>query len=165
MHVADPAAPGASDCRRAGRVRRQPALSDATSGVAALAPRTLLGRPQDISGPADRPVPTLQSRPITSTRALADPDARLTIWDNSNIVESYSGVTTPLTFSFAREIYEYVYRQFCRMMGVPEAVIAAQDDTFRNMLGLIRGRLYYNLPTGRGSPCPGYRSIAGSWNR
>src|SRR5258705_2887553 len=31
------------------------------------------------------------------------------------------------------------------MMGVPERVIAAQDDTFRNMLGLIRGRLYYNL--------------------
>ena len=57
---------------------------------------------------------------------MADPDARLTIWDNSNIVESYSGVTTPLTFSFAREIYEDVYRQFCRMMGVPERVIAAQ---------------------------------------
>ena len=66
----------------------------------------------------------LQSRPITSLRAMADPDARLTIWDNSNIVESYSGVTTPLTFSFAREIYEDVYRQFCRMMGVPERVIA-----------------------------------------
>ena len=52
------------------------------------------------------------------------PTPRLTIWDNSNIVESYSGVTTPLTFSFAREIYQHVYRQFCRMMGVPERVIA-----------------------------------------
>ena len=76
---------------------------------------------------------------------MADPDARLTIWDNSNIVESYSGVTTPLTFSFAREIYEYVYRQFCRMMGVPERVIAEHEETFQNMLGLVRGRLYYNL--------------------
>ncbi len=57
---------------------------------------------------------------------MADPDASLAIWDNSNIVESYSGVTTPLTFSFAREIYEDVYRQFCRMMGVPERVIAGQ---------------------------------------
>ena len=73
------------------------------------------------------------------------PTRALAIWDNSNIVESYSGVTTPLTFSFAREIYEYVYRQFCRMMGVPERVIAGQDETFRNMLGLVRGRLYYNL--------------------
>jgi phosphohistidine swiveling domain-containing protein len=87
----------------------------------------------------------LQSRPITSLRALADPDARLVIWDNSNIVESYSGVTSPLTFSFAREIYQYVYQQFCRMMAVPEHVIAEHDETFRNMLGLVRGRLYYNL--------------------
>ena len=28
-----------------------------------------------------------------------------TLWDNSNIVESYSGVTTPLTFSFASYVY------------------------------------------------------------
>ena len=74
-----------------------------------------------------------------------DPDAPLTIWDNSNIVESYSGVTTPLTFSFVREIYAYVYQRFCRLMGVPPGVIAANDDTFRNMLGLVRGRIYYNL--------------------
>ena len=53
---------------------------------------------------------------------------RLVIWDNSNIVESYSGVTTPLTFSFASEIYEHVYRQFCRMMGVPERADRRHDD-------------------------------------
>ena len=68
----------------------------------------------------------LQSRPITSLRAMADPDGGLTIWDNSNIAESYSGVTTPLTFSFARGDLREVYRQFCRMMGVPERVIAGQ---------------------------------------
>ncbi len=87
----------------------------------------------------------LQSRPITSLTDRADPDATLTIWDNSNIVESYSGITTPLTFSFAREIYQHVYEQFCRLMGVPERVIGAREDIFRNMLGLVRGRLYYNL--------------------
>jgi pyruvate,water dikinase len=31
-----------------------------------------------------------------------------TLWDNSNIVESYSGVTSPLTFSFASYAYETV---------------------------------------------------------
>src|SRR5512146_522777 len=36
-------------------------------------------------------------------------------WDNSNIAESYGGITTPLTFSFARGAYEHVYRQFCRL--------------------------------------------------
>jgi pyruvate,water dikinase len=149
MHVADPAAPGGvrtADVPAA--FAEQPALSDAdVRNVAALARAAgrSFGRPQDIEWAiADRLV-LLQSRPITSLRTLADPDGRLTIWDNSNIVESYSGVTTPLTFSFAREIYEYVYRQFCRMMAVPERVIAAEDETFQNMLGLIRGRLFYNL--------------------
>jgi pyruvate,water dikinase len=126
----------------------RPALTDAeVQEVAALtrAAGRHFGRAQDVEWAIGDRLMLLQSRPITSAQSMADPDARLTIWDNSNIVESYSGVTTPLTFSFARDIYEYVYRQFCRMMGVPEAVIAAQDDTFRNMLGLIRGRLYYNL--------------------
>ena len=67
------------------------------------------------------------------------------IWDNSNIIESYNGVVSPLTFSFAREAYAGVYRQFCRMLRVPAPVIAAHDDLFGNMLGLVRGRVYYNL--------------------
>jgi rifampicin phosphotransferase len=54
----------------------------------------------------------LQARPITT---LAGGERR--IWDNSNIVESYAGVTTPLTFSFARAVYEDVYRQFCGSWG------------------------------------------------
>src|SRR5204862_5339658 len=69
----------------------------------------------------------------------------LNIWDNSNIIESYSGVTTPLTFSFAREVYEAVYRQFCRLLRVPSRRVADNDRTFANMLGLVRGRVYYNL--------------------
>src|SRR5206468_9355304 len=87
----------------------------------------------------------LQSRPITSLARTADPDGVINVWDNSNIAESYNGVTTPLTFSFARRAYEEVYRQFCRILRVPEAKIAASADVFRHMLGLIEGRVYYNL--------------------
>lgn len=87
----------------------------------------------------------LQSRPITTLRGQPDPDSRLVIWDNSNIAESYGGITTPLTFSFARRAYEAVYREFCRMMGVSEGAIAQQDSTFRCLLGLVQGRIYYNL--------------------
>jgi phosphohistidine swiveling domain-containing protein len=149
MHVPDPEAPGG--LRTVGvpaEAIEQPALADeeirAVAELARAAARHF-GNPQDIEWAiADRLV-LLQSRPITSLHLIADPDAPLVIWDNSNIVESYSGVTTPLTFSFAREIYQYVYQQFCRMMGVPERAIAQHDDVFRNMLGLIRGRLYYNL--------------------
>lgn len=87
----------------------------------------------------------LQTRPITTMRDLPDPDAVHNIWDNSNITESYSGITTPLTFSFARAAYEAVYREFCRILKVPESKICANEQVFGHMLGLIRGRVYYNL--------------------
>lgn len=87
----------------------------------------------------------LQSRPITTLARLADPDGTLNIWDNSNIAESYGGVTTPLTYSFAHYIYKEVYQQFCRIMHVPEARIAENRSIFNSMLGLIHGRVYYNL--------------------
>jgi len=104
-------------------------------------------RPQDIEWAIDDAgkLWLLQSRPITTLAALPDPDDTLRVWDNSNIAESYGGVTTPLTFSFARRIYESVYREFCRLMSVPADRIERADDVFPQMLGLIRGRTYYNL--------------------
>ena len=84
--------------------------------------------------------------PITSLEPAAPtPTRRCALWDNSNITESYGGVTTPLTFSFARYVYEEVYRQFCRVVGVPDERIAENADALRAMLGLVRGRIYYNL--------------------
>ena len=127
----------------------RPSLTDdQVREVAALAraAERHFGRPQDIEWAAEGGrFYLLQSRPITSLAALADPDGALALWDNSNIAESYGGVTTPLTYSFARSVYEEVYRQFCRIVGVPEARIADQSDALRSMLGLIRGRVYYNL--------------------
>lgn len=105
------------------------------------------GRPQDIEWAigGDGRLWLLQSRPITTLAATPDPDDPVVVWDNSNIAESYGGVTTPLTFSFARRIYESVYREFCRLMSVPSGRIARAEDVFPRMLGLIRGRTYYNL--------------------
>lgn len=128
----------------------EPSLSDArVRRVAALA-RLMerhFGCPQDIEWAfAGDILYLLQSRGITNLPADAgEIGDRARLWDNSNIVESYSGITTPLTFSFARSAYEGVYRQFARFMGVSPAHIAANDEVFRNMLGLIRGRVYYNL--------------------
>lgn len=104
------------------------------------------GRYQDIEWAyAQGKLYLLQSRPITALRDLPDPDGERNLWDNSNIAESYGGITTPLTFSFARSVYESVYREFCRILQVPEAIIEANDTVFKRMLGLIRGRVYYNL--------------------
>lgn len=104
------------------------------------------GVPQDIEWAFEsNRLYLLQSRPITSLGRVPDPDGLVNIWDNSNIAESYGGVTTPLTYSFARSIYEDVYRQFCRIMGVPNHVIEANSETFKGLLGLMNGRMYYNL--------------------
>jgi len=83
----------------------------------------------------------LQARPITNLKKYAE----FNIWDNSNIGESYSGVTTPLTFSFIRRAYFAVYWQFCQTIGLNKKTILENTHVLENMLGLIQGRVYYNL--------------------
>ncbi|MBI2970766.1 MAG: phosphoenolpyruvate synthase [Gammaproteobacteria bacterium] len=128
---------------------RHPLIDEeAVRRIAGLARRIAgySGVPQDIEwAMAQGRLYVLQARPITALLSRADPDGRMRLWDNSNIVESYSGVTTPLTYSFARGAYECVYRRFCQIAGVPGADIAANEALFRGMIGLIRGRVYYNL--------------------
>ena len=67
------------------------------------------------------------------------------IYDNSNIAESYAGVTTPLTFSFARYVYQEVYQYFSRMMGANERLIKVDIYIFEHMIEFIGYRIYYNL--------------------
>lgn len=86
----------------------------------------------------------LQSRPITTFSHIKRTLPR-SIFDNSNIIESFSGVTSPLTFSFASTMYDAVYRQFYELMGTPAERIDELAETFRNMLAYLNGRVYYNL--------------------
>ena len=150
MHRRDIAqAEGVSAVAVPNHLATSPALDDdQVRRVALLARRaeSHFGCPQDIEWIFDsNRLYLLQSRAITTLADRADPDGRLMLWDNSNIIESYSGVTTPLTFSFARKAYEHVYREFCRLMRVPPSVIEAHGQMFSCMLGLVRGRVYYNL--------------------
>ncbi|KAI8351426.1 pyruvate phosphate dikinase [Mortierella sp. GBAus27b] len=86
---------------------------------------------------------TIANRAMDS---LAAPQGMtVTLWDNSNIVESYSGVTTPLTFSFASHNYRIVYETILTFVGTPAKYMQAHEDAFVNMLGYIRGNVYYNL--------------------
>lgn len=102
----------------------------------------LFGSPQDIEWAIeDGSLYILQARPITT---LAEKTA-IDIWDNSNIAESYPGVTTPLTFSLARTAYQNVYEQFALIMGVPKGKIENNGRIFSRMIGFPRGRIYYNL--------------------
>ncbi len=102
--------------------------------------------PQDIEWTIeDGSVYILQTRPVTSMPSPTQAKGDRIVWDNSNIQESYCGVTTPLTFSFANQAYKTVYEQTMRLMGISEKEIGANQDMLRNMLGLINGRVYYNI--------------------
>ena len=127
-----------------------PALSQAEALELAARFKALeraLGRPQDLEWAldADRKLRVLQARPITTL------GGELRIWDNSNIVESYAGVTLPLTFSFARGVYEEAYIVFSRLLGVSQAVIDGHRELFSQRLAHIQGRVYYNLITWYGN--------------
>ena len=104
-------------------------------------------RPQDIEFAVDRTgrLYILQARPVTTVEELGPAAGHRLLWDNSNIIESYSGVTSPMTFSFIRRAYSIVYHCFAEVMGIDAATVRANRDVFDNMLGLFRGQVYYNL--------------------
>lgn len=102
------------------------------------------GAPQDIEfGLVKNEMILLQTRPITSVHKKNE--ASKIVWDNSNIVESYPGVTTPLTFSYIQDAYKKVYIQLAEIMGANKKIIQNHESTFGNMLGYLNGRVYYNL--------------------
>lgn len=108
----------------------------------------VFGCPQDIEWAIDHDrLWILQSRPVTSpvAGAPATPTGELRIWDNSNIIESFSGITSPLTYSFAADAYAKVYRNYAQALRVPRAQLRQLDDWLPSMLGYFHGRVYYNL--------------------
>lgn len=121
-----------------------PVLSPANRQAARLLARATaehFDRPMDIEAAfLGDTLWVLQARPITTPLSRH----RL-LWDNSNVVESYDGVTTPLTFSHASNAYRLVYTQFGRLLGVPHAIYAAHERQMQTYVGLLNGRVYYNL--------------------
>ncbi|MGF1529529.1 MAG: PEP/pyruvate-binding domain-containing protein [Candidatus Competibacterales bacterium] len=102
--------------------------------------------PQDIEWALDQAgdLWLLQARPVTALPEAGDL-APGVVWDNANIVESYPGVTSPLTFSFIRRGYAQVYRRLFRLLGVPKGRLAALEGVFAGLLGYLHGRVYYQL--------------------
>ncbi|HBL32008.1 MAG TPA: hypothetical protein DD490_34730 [Acidobacteria bacterium] len=131
-------------------LRTAPSLTEAevmTVAQVGLHLESAFLRPQDIefSFDAAGTLWILQARPVTTVEELGPAAGHRLLWDNSNIIESYSGVTSPMTFSFIRRAYSIVYHCFAEVMGIAPAVVRANRDVFDNMLGLFRGQVYYNL--------------------
>ncbi|MDD2867061.1 PEP/pyruvate-binding domain-containing protein [Neomegalonema sp.] len=93
----------------------------------------------------------LQARPITTLPAslLAPPDPALTVFDNSNIVESYPGVVSTLTYGFAQYVYARVYQRLLGLLGVKRETISDHREVLENLLARADGRVYYNLANWR----------------
>lgn len=139
---------GGTECKIVESDRRNlPALSDSQIleiDTLLIKLERELGAAQDVEfAVRNFKIYLLQTRPITTLSQNAD--GQKIIWDNSNIVESYPGVTTPLTFSYILRGYRNVYLQLAEIMGASPKVLQANMHTFSNMLGLINGRVYYNL--------------------
>lgn len=82
----------------------------------------------------------LQSRPITTLDSVSP-----LILDNSNIVESYPGISLPLTISFVKEAYSGVFRGLAERVIKDKKITDRYNETYYNMTGSANGRVYYKL--------------------
>ncbi|MCR4597791.1 MAG: phosphoenolpyruvate synthase [Acetatifactor sp.] len=82
----------------------------------------------------------LQARRITTLHGEAP-----LILDNSNIVESYPGLSLPLTISFVEMVYGGVFRGVSRRVLKNDKELNKHTAVFQNMVGHANGRLYYKI--------------------
>ncbi|MBE5936194.1 MAG: phosphoenolpyruvate synthase [Lachnospiraceae bacterium] len=82
----------------------------------------------------------LQVRPITTIDG-----SRPLVLDNSNIVESYPGITLPLTSSFVNMCYTGVFRGVVNRIVDNEEIVRAYEPVLNNMVGCCNGRMYYKI--------------------
>lgn len=88
----------------------------------------------------DNKIYFLQARKITTLTGHNQ-----LILDNSNIVESYPGISLPLTCSFANIIYTGVFRGLTYRILKNKKIVERYNDVFSNMVGSVNGRLYYKI--------------------
>ena len=86
----------------------------------------------------------LQARAITTYKDI-NPHKMTLLIDNSNIIESYYGITSPLTFSFAKEVYKEVYTATFKVGKIRNKILKSLENSLANMIYYHEGKIYYNL--------------------
>lgn len=82
----------------------------------------------------------LQARTITTID-----DSNPLILDNSNIVESYPGLSLPITISFVKSVYSGVFKNVARRVLKNDRELLKHKQVFKNMIGSANGRIYYKI--------------------
>ncbi len=88
----------------------------------------------------DNIVYVLQARKITTLDGN-----NLLVLDNSNISESFPGVSLPITISVAHLIYSGVFKSAISRVLKNDEETARLENVFNNMVGDCNGRLYYKI--------------------
>lgn len=82
----------------------------------------------------------LQARPITTLKK-----ENIIILDNSNIVESYPGISLPLTQDFVREVYAGVFKSCIARVTKSKRFEISMKNELNNMVDVANGRIYYRI--------------------
>ena len=88
----------------------------------------------------DNKIWILQARPIT-TLSFNNP----VILDCSNIIESYPGVSLPLTQSFVKTIYYEIFKNLLLRITKDEKYIDSIDKELKDMVAVANWRMYYKI--------------------
>ena len=103
---------------------------------------TLLQTPADIEYAVEEDrLYILQARPITTLGKGGSP----IVLDSSNIVESYPGVSLPVTQDFAKDIYTRVFRNCLLRLSKDPALVERMDENLQHMVDCANGRIYYRI--------------------
>lgn len=90
----------------------------------------------------------LQARPVTSIGAngkTIQMGGSPIVLDNSNIVESYPGISLPATQSFARRVYYQVFKSCLFRLCRDRKAVRERDTMLQNMVSSCSGRIYYQI--------------------
>lgn len=67
------------------------------------------------------------------------------ILDNSNIVESYPGVSLPLTQEFVQDVYYRIFQKCILRITRNEKFVQSIDAELKEMIGVANWRIYYRI--------------------
>lgn len=82
----------------------------------------------------------LQARPITTLKTNSP-----IILDNSNIVESYPGISLPLTQDFVKEIYHDIFYNLLIHLTLDKNEVHKIDAQLKDMVDVANWRMYYRI--------------------